>query len=584
MAGKLAGLGLLLTTWAVLSPEPTTQSVTGVVLDSDRTPVPAALVTATVAGGTRSLVLSDAQGRYVLQDVPVGQAIIEASKHGYVPGRHGQRSPRGPAVPLEIRDGTRLTGVNVPLWKYAVIAGRVADADGEPLPAVTVEALRRDRSDQGDALVSGGAVVTDDRGVFRLSTLVAGTYLLAVRPSPTRNRAPHFVYPGRLYPNAMTTSLAMPLEVKSGQEITDIDFRLSAESTSPIHGQIKDVDGAGRELDVYLFAVAADALARGLWLGRTRSGADGRFSFGAVHAGAYVVRATLNPQPEYLPGHAIVTQMNRGEWATLQLGVGTKPLMPSARAPGFYAEAEVTLDGREPVHVMMTLKPSARIRGRVVFAGAQPPAEELLRTAVLVQALDGRVLGSMTAARLESDSTFQTAAVPPGQYGLNWIGLSGWALRTVEISGRDVTDNGLEHSSTDLDRVVITLTSRAPEISGFVRDEKGMPAAGGSVLLFPADRLKWRSRVPAVRRFKELRTGSDGAFHGSALLEGDYFVVAPRDEVPDYWQTPEILERLVLSATRVRLTDGGRIVQDLRLSDLRVRAQYSSTATPGTRR
>ena len=370
----------------------------------------------------------------------------------------------------------------------------------------------------------------------------------------------------------MTTSLATPLELKPGQEVTDIDFRLSAESTSPLHGQIKDLDGAGRELDVYLFPVAADALASGLWLGRTRSGADGRFSFGAVHAGAYVVRATLNPAPEYLPGHAIVTQMNRGEWATLQLGVGAKPLMPPSRAAGFYAEAEVTLDGREPANVVVTLKPSARIRGRVVFGGAPPPsAEEMLRTAVLVQTLDGRVLGSMTAARLESNSTFETAAIPPGHYGLNWIGLSGWALKTVELSGRDVTDSGLEHSSTDLDRVVITLTARAPEISGFVRDEKGMPAAGGSVLLFPADRVKWRSRVPAARRFKELRTSGDGSFHSSALLEGDYFVVAPRDEVPDCWQTPEILERLVLSATRVSLTDGQRVLRDLKLSDVRVR-------------
>ena len=571
---RLSVLQALLVVLAVTSgPQAAKGTITGVVLDADRQPVPGAQITATLSGRAELfVVLADDKGRFALLNLPVGQVAIEASKPGYIPGHYGQRSPRGPGASVEVRESTRLTGLHVPVWKYSVIAGRVTDADGEPLPAVTVEALRRQKSDQGDAIATSGSAVTDDRGIYRLPTLVPGTYLLAVRPSPARNRVPHFGYPGLLYPGALTTDLAMPLELQSGQELTGIDFRLSAESTWPIKGQITDPDGAGREVDVHLYPRGSDSLAVGLWLGRTRSDADGRFSFDAVHPGAYIVRATLNPESEYLQGHAVVRQMNRGEWATLQLGVGSKPLVPASRAPGFHAEAEVTLDGRDPARVTMTLRPSARIRGKVVFSGASAPlADELLRTAVLVQSLDGRVLGSMTAARLEGDSSFETAAIPPGEYGLNWIGLGGWALKSVTIAGREVTDSGFEHGSRDLEQVVMTLTSRPPEISGFVRDDKGMPVTGGSVLMFPADRLKWSSRVPAARRFAELRTGTDGSFHGSSLLEGDYLIVAPKNEVAGYWQTPEILERLVLSATRASLTEGRRVLQDLKVTDVRVR-------------
>ena len=55
-----------------------------------------------------------------------------------------------------------------------------------------------------------------------------------------------------------------------------------------------------------------------------------------------------------------------------------------------------------------------------------------------------------------------------------------------------------------------------------------------------------------------------GHYDWAALPDGDYFVVAIRDELTGDWPDPRLLESFRAGATRISISDGDRKVQDLR--------------------
>ena len=78
------------------------------------------------------------------------------------------------------------------MWKHGVIAGTVVDEAGEPVVGVAVRALIKDvvagRTRYGNMEVIPELVptaTTDDRGMFRLSQLMPGTYVVLVPSTQT---------------------------------------------------------------------------------------------------------------------------------------------------------------------------------------------------------------------------------------------------------------------------------------------------------------------------------------------------------------------------------------------------------------
>lgn len=132
-------------------------------------------------------VISDSSGRFMFHGLAAGSYTVSASKPGFVDGFFGRRFATdigSQSVPL--RDGERRGDVTVGLWKRATIAGTVVDEVGEPIIGIQVRVLKR--------AIVGGAVrftqfgnqpTTDDRGVYRVSDLVPGDYIVAIVTTQT---------------------------------------------------------------------------------------------------------------------------------------------------------------------------------------------------------------------------------------------------------------------------------------------------------------------------------------------------------------------------------------------------------------
>src|SRR5579872_3822238 len=109
-------------------------------------------------------VLTDDSGVYDITELPPGRYMVSVTKTGFVTLSYGQRRPLQAGTPLQLADGQQLKGVDFKVPRGSVIAGRLLDEDGEPMPGASVNVLRY-QYQQGDRrLVSAGSAQTDDKG------------------------------------------------------------------------------------------------------------------------------------------------------------------------------------------------------------------------------------------------------------------------------------------------------------------------------------------------------------------------------------------------------------------------------------
>ena len=94
-----------------------------------------------------------------------------------------------------------------------------------------------------------------------------------------------------------------------------------------------------------------------------------------------------------------------------------------------------------------------------------------------------------------------------------------------------------------------------------------MPAPRSSC--FPPTRRRGRARGSTRAQFRSARVEPTGAFKISPLPAGDYYVAAVPDEVSRDWQEPAFLEALSRVASRVKIAEGEKKTQDLRVREFR---------------
>jgi protocatechuate 3,4-dioxygenase beta subunit len=167
--------------------------VEGVVADAKGLPVPGARVRTKIAarggfgagswrallsGGFAGVAISDAEGRYRVENVAGGERMtVEAEADEYVPGE---------SEPFEVTAG-EAKRVDVVLSGGATIRGRVIDEHGKTVPGVRLRVGRLDEGTQAmrdlsgwraDSLLEPRIVLSDDAGTFEIGRVRAGRTLL----------------------------------------------------------------------------------------------------------------------------------------------------------------------------------------------------------------------------------------------------------------------------------------------------------------------------------------------------------------------------------------------------------------------
>jgi hypothetical protein len=327
-------------------------------------------------------------------------------------------------------------------------------------------------------------------------------------------------------------------------------------------------EGAAANLALTLVPVEADTLASAFDTRTAFSNAAGAFTFPAVPPGQYTLRATRTPRIAFGAGESTIVQQGGATIMTRTVtSAGAPPPLPTE--PTLWAEMTVSLGASDVTDLSVLLRPGSRVTGIVQFdgAGARPESDRLPSIAVSLEPADVRPGGSGSVrGRVEPSGQFATMGVPAGRYFVRVSGApQGWTFRGATLGGRDVTDSPLEVESGDVSGIAIVFTDRPTDLSGHVQMDGGS-TDGASVIVFPTDRTAWVGYGSSARRLRNVRADKSGAYSIANLPAGEYFVAAVADKLAIDWQNPEFLASLAADAVRVRLADGQKATQNVKVA------------------
>lgn len=556
-------------------------------------------------------IMTDGEGRFFFTELPAGDYYLQSTKAGHARGSFGQRRPFGPGQPVTLREGERRTGIELPVWKYAVIGGTVVDEAGEPVVGITVRALVKNviagRTRYGNMELISELVpvaTTDDRGMFRLAQLSPGSYVVVVPstqttvpaalletpdaalrselfwagvqevaplgqprtvqmgefalmtlnrvliPPPPTPSGRLQVYRTTFYPAAAAPGAATPVAVKAGEERTDLTINLRPGPAMRVSGRLVTADGsASPPTTIRLVGEAmTDVTTVGSPSGPNDVGLETATGLSDSHG-----RFMLLGVP---PGEYVLQQANRFLARPLQQG-----------KPSYWISQPITV-GREDVSdLAVELRPVLRVGGRIELrSGGDPHATPPPRIAGVAFETAFGEPGQFFAEVDRDDLTFATVGAG-GRYIARPVETGGWFVQSVTLDGKDFTDRVFDLQS-DATSFVVTYTDRPSKVSGAVTDERSAPSATAVVLAFPVDQQRWSGYGGSPRTLKSAPTTPGGVYTFAHLPPGDYYLIAVEGAAADGWQDPNRLEALASRGTRLSIAPG----DSLKTLDLRVRS------------
>lgn len=585
-SGRLSLLLVLVSTAALASqqrPDPASGLLVGQVIDAATSrPLSGAVVSIhgpVAPDATHTRILTGSDGRFVFRNLRRGSYNITAIRNGFTDGAYGRLRPAGPSLPLPVAEGERIGDLTIRMWRHAAISGTVVDESGERQVLLPVTAYRRTIVAGRRRFVAARTVPTDDRGVFRLGSLVPGDYIVGTSnryaalptvlgreiegasggsrpgealiqsgegtlmvgrgtPMPPPRGAGLSIYPPAYYPTSTGAESATVVTVRSGEEFESADVHIAAVQTVSVSGMIVGPDGPVAMTPVRLVSGAApESLLQTEFL-TAQTDRAGRFAFPAVPSGHYALR------------------MSRGQASSSMRETG-------AASSLIWADVPVSVGRENIAGLAVTAMPGLRIRGRLEFAGTSM-SRGASTVQVVIEPVDptaGTPVNPVVA-RPDPSGDFVAPGLPAGQYYVRVPNSpAGWMFLSATSNGRDVADIPLALTD-DVHDVVVTFTDRWSGIQGGVSNGSGRDG-GALVIVFPTDEEAWGSTGGNPRRVRSTRASKNGDYSFN-LPPGDYYVAALPDEYAADWQDPEVMTAVSRSASKVSVTIGQRKVQDLR--------------------
>ena len=477
-------------------------------------------------------VSTGSDGRFEIANLPAGNYSVFVVRGGYLRLGYGQKRPGDPPGRVEVADGQVVSDVNFVLPRMSVISGRVFDEVGEPIAGVTITAQQMRFYEGRRKLVPlGGIATTDDTGQYRLLNLEPGDYYVLTnaretwesdgQPKETLAFVPTY------FPSAPNVSGAQRVKVAAGQDASATDISLIAGRVVRISGTAHTSQGApavGQTVSLGQ-SLRSPTGFMSMWsMDSTKVGADGSFSLRNVPPGEY----NLNLR---VPG--------------------------AGDTPAESAAVTVSVGGTDIEGVVLTTGAGGSVSGRLVFDGnvaAPQPAPQFRVVARPVNRENQNTGGaSQDNGRVRPDWSFALTAV----MGASRLGMAtlppGWAIKSIDAQGRDLTDTPAEFNGNEkYEDVVITLTNRFPTLAGGTTDRKGAPIEA-MVIVFAEDQSKWAEDARMVRT---VRSDKAGTFRLTAMPPGEYRAVALEYVLDGDWNDPQFLESLREGASRVTLREG----------------------------
>jgi hypothetical protein len=423
---------------------------------------------------------------------------------------------------ITVASGQELGGLVYKMQMTGVIAGKITEADGDPMPGISVWATRvgskgaefdTSGRDQGEA----GQETTNDLGEFRIANLRAGQYIVqaevhgmgpAPDPALKGRQRDKSVYALTYYPGTADARAANPVVVNEGGTAT-ANFEVATSRSYHVSGTVA-LAGNPRNVQMFLVSSTGQTESQGL-------GDGGKFEFANILPGTYEAQIV---DMEYISD-------GKPPESHTQM-IGSPIVVSNADVTGLILQPEAAASAKGKV----------RAEGGGAFDGKG-------MTVTLVRVTEGAEalaplegLGGLGGeAEVREDGTFEFREVAAGNYQVSFGGPKGtgdYYMKSVTVDGREVVDTGF--SMTGEIVLDVVMSARGASIEGTVVDGNEKNVAGATVVSLPST-----GQLGRPDTYRTEKTDSNGHFLMRGMHPGAYVLVA-LGTVTDDVRKPEFFQ------------------------------------------
>ena len=475
-------------------------------------------------------VATDAAGHFEMTGIPPGKYRLSAERSGFIVAQYGSRGPGKAGTLLTLEAGQKSRDLAIRLTPNGVIAGRVLDDEGEPVPNANVQVSRLQYIQGRKQMSRTNGASTNDLGEYRVFALPPGRYYVSAepRPNPMQLQAED-EYVTTWFPRTADAAAAAPIDLKPGTQLRNIDIPLARMHTVTVRGRVVNEAGPppGGEnaphTNLSVMLARNNAMMEGG--GFTRSNASvtpqGNFEFRGVTPGSYFVVGLAN----------------------------TAKRTVSSRTP-------IQVGGSNLEGVTLTIRGGVPVSGQVRVEGETTKSIAGVRVSLQPAEFVGIQFVALAAQQVKQDGTFQWDDVGADRYTVSANGLpEGFYLKSVRSANLDVLAGGLEIAGGSPAPLEVVLSPRAGQVTGTVLDPKTQkPAAMMTVVLVPQE----KERRDRQEFYQTANTDFSGQFTFKSVTPGEYRVYAWEEAEYGVWMDPDFMKPLESQGEAVSVPEGGR--------------------------
>ncbi len=507
-------------------------AITGRVIGEDGQPLAGVSVSArAVQSGAASSrpALTDEDGYFRLTGLAPTAYTLRASLPAYVTtslaDAAGQSGP--------FHDGDSIT---IRMVKGGAITGKVINPNNEPIPGLSIKAIRLRDTDGKPLSNFSYSRRTDDRGVYRIFGLPAGTYIIqtnGVNAGWSWN-ADEQVEDASIYHPSSSRDTAAELTLHHGMDLGGIDIRYRDERGRRVSGKLLGASGSGFGVTVSLRqAGGVEILASDFRTMMERRPEEGvGFEIRGVADGEYdLVAERLSGDDDGAASQPRRIVVGGADLSGLELR-----LLPLASVTGKLSLAEIKTENKDG----LAPDACAGVR-RAVFeestltllpeTAAQQTANTAGNTAGNIAGNTAGITAGPRSATPSRQGDFRIRHLNAGRYRFDLqLPTEGWYVRAISQPNAqtkrtvDLARNGLAIKSGEkIKDVTVTVAEGAASLKGKVNPAEGkrLPA-NPHVHLIPAE----KEAVDDVLRHFEVKVADDGAYAINHIAPGKYLMLS----------------------------------------------------------
>jgi len=483
---------------------------------------------------------SDAEGKFVFEDVAPGTYWLSADRTGFLEQGYGARGPLLKGSPLKLTAGQRRDDVVMKLTPQSFLYGKVTDEDGDIMPNAQVLVYRAGTGRKQAPPV--GSSTSQDDGSFVIGNLMPGRYYLSAAEGrrdddqdPTDRKLTES-YITTYYPSVSGVTGATAVEVTAGVEVRGLEIRLRRARIFRIRGKAVNTltGGSGASVSLKLTALDESASAGRMEVGAV-TGKDGLFEFEGVAPGRYAIAAGGAMMSFTMVGGADGFELKRP---------APEPLM---------GRTVVQVADQNVDNLVLALGEGVEITGAIRMAGGDAARPSPWPSLVLASASPGADFAM--PAQVKPDGTFHIQHIVPDGYSIQVNGLPDSVyVKSARFGGRDITGEDLSLTSGAGGVLEIELSPDAATLSGIVRGADGEGAAGATVQV---------CQDPDTVKFAT--ADENGEYKIGGLPPGDYKLLAWEEVDQGLSTDAGFRSHFAAQSEAVKLTERGHSTVELKL-------------------